>query len=135
MQSDAINWLAVVAAALSAFVLGGIWYSPLLLGNLWMKENRFTTETVKAGNKGKIFGWSLVLSLIMAVNLAMFLNSADMNLALGLTYGALAGVWAFCAIAIVALFEMKGLAYILINGGYALVALAVMGGIIGGWRG
>lgn len=134
MQSDAINWLAVIAAALSAFVLGGIWYSPLLLGNLWMKENRFTTETVKAGNKGKIFGWSLVLSLIMAVNLAMILNSADMNLTLGLTYGALAGVWAFCAIAIVALFEMKGLAYIFINGGYALVALAIMGGIIGGWR-
>jgi hypothetical protein len=135
MQTEAVNWLAVLAAGISAFVLGGIWYSPLLFGNLWMRENSFTLETVKAGNKGKIFGWAFVLSLIMAVNLAMFLNTPDMNFTLGLTYGALAGVWAFCSIAIVALFELKGIRYILVNGGYSLVALALMGAIIGVWRG
>jgi hypothetical protein len=134
MQTDAVNWLAVIAAALSAFILGGIWYSPVLFGNAWMKENRFTLETVKAGNKTKIFGWSLLLTLIMAVNLAMFLNTPDMTFLQGLTYGLLAGVWVFCGIAIVALFELKGWLYILVNGGYCLVSLGLMGAILGAWR-
>lgn len=131
MQAETINWLAVVAAAVSSFILGGIWYSPLLFGNVWMKQNGFTVETVRSGNKGRIFGWSFLLSLIMAINLAMFLNSPEIGIMLGLTYGLLAGVWAFCAIAIIALFEFKGLTYILVNGGYALVALGLMGLIIG----
>jgi hypothetical protein len=134
MQTDAVNWLAVIAAALSAFILGGIWYSPVLFGNAWMKENRFTLEIVKAGNKARIFGWSLFLTLIMSINLAMFLNTPDMNFVQGLTYGLLAGVWVFCGIAIVALFELKGWLYILVNGGYCLVSLGVMGAIIGAWR-
>lgn len=134
MHAETINWLAVVAAAISSFILGGIWYSPLLFGNIWMKQNSFTVETVRAGNKARIFGWSFLLSLIMAVNLAMFLNAPDIGPVMGLTYGLLAGLWAFCAIAIVALFEMKGLLYILVNGGYALVALGLMGLIIGAIR-
>ena len=32
-----INWLAVLAAAVSAFVLGGIWYGPLFK-NTWCRE-------------------------------------------------------------------------------------------------
>ena len=134
MQTDAVNWLAVIAAALSAFILGGIWYSPVLFGNAWMKENRFTLEIVKAGNKARIFGWSLFLTLIMSINLAMFLNTPDMNFVQGLTYGLLAGVWVFCGIAIVALFELKGWLYILVNGGYCLVSLGLMGAILGAWR-
>ena len=134
MQTETINWLAVVAAAISAFVLGGIWYSPLLFGNAWMKENNFTTETVKRGNKRRIFGWALIFSLIMSVNLAMFLNTPDMNTVEGLTYGLLSGVWAFSIIAIVGLFEMKHWRYIIVNGGYGLISLGIMGAIIGAWR-
>ena len=39
MQMPAIdlNWLAVIAAALSAFVLGGLWYGPLFK-NAWCRE-------------------------------------------------------------------------------------------------
>ena len=33
----AINWLAVVAAALSMFVLGAVWYSPVLFVKQWAK--------------------------------------------------------------------------------------------------
>ena len=31
-----VNYLAVGLAALSAFVLGGLWYSPLLFAKKWM---------------------------------------------------------------------------------------------------
>jgi hypothetical protein len=128
------NWFAVLAAGVSSFVLGGVWYSPALFGKAWMKENKLTEEDVKAGNKAKIFGWSLLLLLIMSANLAMYLNTPDINFRLGLLYGLLAGVWVFCGIAVVALFELKTLRYILINGGYSLIALGLMGAILGAWR-
>lgn len=134
MEMSAINWLAVAVAGISAFVLGGVWYSPALFGKAWMKENNMTIEDAKQGNKGKIFGWSFILSLVMAVNLAMFLNDPKINFAMGITYGFLTGVWIFCGIAIVALFEHKTARYIFVNGGYMLVALGLMGAIIGAWR-
>ena len=134
MNMSHINWLAVLVAGISAFVLGGLWYSPGLFGKAWMKENKFTTEDVQKGNKGKIFGWSFILSLIMSANLAMFLADAKTDLAWGTTAGFLAGIWVFCGIAITGLFEQKTARYIFINGGYLVIALTLMGAIIGAWR-
>lgn len=134
MNFSTINWLAVVAAALSSFVIGGLWFSPLLFCNVWMRVAGLTEEQLKAGNKGKIFGVTAILSLIMALNLAMFLNDPKTTASWGATAGFLAGVWTFCAIAMVGLFELKSWAYIFINGLYSTISLTVMGLIIGAWR-
>ncbi len=142
MNMGAINWWAVVVAGISAFVLGGVWYSPALFGKAWMKENNLTMEDVQKGNKSKIFGWAFVLSLIMAANLGMFLadpaspcpDVPRASLGWGTMAGFLTGIWIFCGVAIVALFEHKTARYIFINGGYCLVALVLMGAIIGAWR-
>ena len=132
---ETVNWLAVAVAGISAFVLGGVWYSPALFGKAWMKENNMSVEDVQKGNKAKIFGWSFILSLVMAVNLAMYLSGdTKVDLAMGIVYGLLTGVWIFCGIAIVALFEHRSARYIFVNGGYMLVALGLMGAIIGAWR-
>ena len=139
-----VNWLAVLVAGISSFVVGGIWYSPNLFGKAWMKANNLSEEQIKHGNKGKIFGWTLIFSLLMAANLGMFLADtpgdcpADCgqktDIAWGATAGFLAGVWTFCAIAIHSLFELKSWRLILINGFYSVVALTLMGAIIGAWR-
>jgi len=134
MNPSLINWLAVIVAGLSAFIVGGIWYSRPLFGNAWMVDSNLTEEQIKQGNKGKIFGFTLVFSLIMAVNLAMFLADAKTNASWGATAGFLAGVWTFCAIAIHSLFELKSWRHIFINGGYSIVSLTLMGLIIGAWR-
>jgi hypothetical protein len=130
-----VNWFAILTAGVSSFILGGIWYSPTLFGNAWMKENNLSEEDIKSTNTAKVFGWSLILSLIMSINLAMYLsNTPNLDLTRGLVYGLLAGVWIFCGIAIVALFEQKSARYIFINGGYCLMALGIMGAILGVWK-
>ena len=139
-----INWWAVLVAGISSFVVGGVWYSPGLFGKAWMKDNNFTEEQIrKGGNKGKVFGFTLIFSLLMAVNLAMFLATptdcptncaAKTDIAWGATAGFLAGIWTFCAIAIHSLFELKPWRLIFINGFYSVVALVLMGAIIGAWR-
>jgi uncharacterized protein DUF1761 len=135
MDMSTVNWLAILVAGISSFVVGGIWYSPGLFGKAWMKDNNFTEESIKKGNKGKIFGFTFIFSLVMAANLGMFLNDpAKIDLSMGALYGFLAGVWTFCAIAIHSLFELKPWRLILINGFYSVVSLTLMGAIIGVWR-
>lgn len=137
MDLSTINWLAVLVAGISSFVVGGIWYSPGLFGHAWMKDNNLTQDDVKKGNKGKIFGWTLIFSLLMAANLAMFLVDSPekkTDISWGAIAGFLAGIWTFCAIAIHSLFEQKTWRLILINGFYSVVALTLMGAIIGVWR-
>lgn len=130
-----INYLAVLVAATSAFLIGGVWYSPMLFQRPWMAAAGVTEDQLKRGGAAGIFGGAFVLSLLMAANLAAFLADPSTTVAWGATAGALAGVgWVAFGIGVVALFERRPLAYTLINGGYWAVALTVMGAILGAWR-
>ncbi|RYD90319.1 MAG: DUF1761 domain-containing protein [Sphingobacteriales bacterium] len=134
MDASQINLPAVLTAALSGFAVGGIWYAPAVFGKAWMADNGLTTDEIARGNKARIFGFTAFFSLLMAVNLAMFLADAKTDVSWGATAGFLAGVWTFSAIAIHSLFELKSWRLIFINGGYSVVALTLMGAIIGFWR-
>jgi hypothetical protein len=130
-----INYFAVLAAALSTFVLGGLWYSPLLFGKAWMRVNNFSDTDVASFSKARMFGWSFVFALIMSLNLAMFLAAPDTTVTWGMAAGALTGFgWVAMAIAIIGVFENRSWGYIAINGGYMIVAFVVMGAILGVWR-
>ena len=131
-MTNHLNYWAILAAALSAFVLGGAWYN--VFAAPWKKANGFTGEP-PTGNPAKIFGLSFLFSLIMAFNLAKFLDAPTTTAAWGATAGFLAGFgWCFMGIAIICLFERKPWSYVLINGGYLTVTLTIMGLILGAWR-
>ncbi len=130
-----LNWLAVLAAAVSTFALGGLWYSKGLFGRAWMSVNNLTEADLAQGNMVKIFGLSFVFAVIMAANLAAFLADAKTNAVWGATAGFLAGFgWVALGIATIALFERRSWKYILINGGYVTASFVIMGLIIGAWR-
>jgi hypothetical protein len=134
MNFHTLNIWAILAAAASAFLVGGLWYSPVMFGAAWKRANGFGSNEPPAAT-GKIFGTSFLLSLVMALNLAMFLNDPKTNLAWGATAGFLAGFgWVAMGIGIVSLFERRPFTYVLVNGGYLTVALVLMGAILGGWR-
>lgn len=135
MDFSTINYFAVLAAALSTFVLGGLWYSPVLFGKAWMGVNDFTDADLQTFNKARMFGWSFLFSLVMALNLAMSLADPKTNVSWGMIAGGLAGLgWVAMAIAIIGVFENRPWKYIAINGGYMTVAFVIMGAIIGAWR-
>ena len=133
MDLGSINYLAVVVAALISFLIGGLWYSPVLFGKAWMQELGFTDDDTK-GNMGMIFGTTFVLSLIIAFNLAAFLGP-EADFAWGLTAGALAGIgWVATALGILYLFERRSMRLFLINAGYHAVTFTLMGGLLGLWH-
>ena len=135
MDFSQINYLAVLVAALSTFILGGLWYSPMLFGKAWMHANNFTEADLQTFSKARMFGWSFVFALVMALNLAMFLADPKTDVVWGMTAGVLAGLgWVAMAVAIIGLFENRSWKHILINGGYVTVAFTLMGAILGAWR-
>jgi hypothetical protein len=135
MDISTINWLAVLVAAISNFIIGGLWYSPLMFYKSWAKEINFSDQDVKNRNMARIFTFSFLWSVVMSLNLAFYLNDKNTDAKWGATAGFLAGFgWVAMAIFILGLFENKTLRYMLINAGYMVVSFIVMGVIIGAWR-
>ena len=157
------NFIAIIVAALVPLIIGFIWYNPKVFGNAWMQASGMTEEQIKGGNMAKIFGLALVFAFLLAFTLptlvnhqmgAVSLTGGDIENALpsfqafmddygdafrtfkhGVFHGVLAGF--FIALPILgtnALFERKSAKYILINSGYWIVTLGIMGGIICGWK-
>jgi hypothetical protein len=127
--------MAVLAAAVSTFVLGGLWYSPAVFGRAWMSANGFSQADLSKGNTAKIFGLAFLFALVMAANLAAFLAEPKTTATWGATAGFLAGFgWVTLGLATIALFERRSAKYVLINGGYMTVSFAIMGLILGAWR-
>ncbi|NJM26381.1 MAG: DUF1761 domain-containing protein [Bacteroidia bacterium] len=134
MDPSYLNYWAIIVSTLSTFLIGGIWYSPALFGKAWMRENGFTEEFLKKGNMVKIFGLALVLGFIASINLAMFLGP-NMGVGMGAMYGFFTGFgWVATFVGTHYLFERKSFKLFLINAGYSVVALTVMGIIIGAWQ-
>jgi len=126
-----INWLAVLVATISTFVLGAIWYGPLF-GKAWMAEHGFTEDDLKNANMGKIYGTAFVLELIMVVNLAFFLNG--LSIKEGLLYSFATGFgWVAMAMGVNYLFSRSTLKLWLIDSFYFVVSFLIMGVILTAW--
>jgi hypothetical protein len=123
----AVNMLAVLLCALSAFFLGGLWYSPLLFGKAWQRETGVNTENMKPL---KVFGGAFILSLISAVVFAMFLGP-EPGLGLGVGAGVAAGAgWVATSYGINYLFAQRSLKLFFIDAGYHTLQFTLYGLIL-----
>ncbi len=129
-----LNYWAVLAAALASFLLGGLWYSPLLFYNPWRRVAAVSEEQLRQGNMARIFGVSLLFQLIAALVLAMFIG-VELDAAIGALVGSMVGLaWVATAFGVVYLFERRPMTLLLINGGYNVVTYTLMGAILGAWH-
>lgn len=130
-----INYLAVVAAALVTFLVGGLWYSPLLFDKPWRGLTALSDAQIKAGNPAVIFGVSFLAALVGAYVLALFLAGPATNAVAGLMAGLLVGVgWVATAMLTTFLFERRPIALWGIDAAYHVLTFALMGLILGLWR-
>ncbi len=160
---DFLNFLAILVAAISALVVGFIWYHPKVFGNAWMQAAGMTDEQIRGGNMAKIFILAFIFAILLAMTMmqmtihqtgALSLVGGDSTAALpsytafmadyqdafrtyrhGAFHGIFTGI--FVALPIIgtnALFERKSAKYIFINTGYWIVTLGIMGAIICGWK-
>lgn len=134
MESIQLHYPAVIAAAVLSFVIGGLWYSPILFGKVWMREAGISEERARQAKMGMVFGFAALASLVMAFNLAAFIGPKA-SLQFGLFAGFATGFgWVAMALGVIYLFEQRSLKLWIINSGYQVVTLTLMGAVIGVWR-
>ena len=125
-----VNWLAVVVAAVSAFVLGGIWYGPLFK-KTWCREAGVDMEA-KPRHPAAVFGGAFVLSVIAAWALAALIGRNEPSLAFALHVGFLTGLcFVATSFGINYLFAGRSLKLWLIDAGYHVLQFTLYGLILG----
>ncbi|MFN2099697.1 DUF1761 domain-containing protein [Altererythrobacter sp. MF3-039] len=125
-----MNWIAVAAAGVSAFVLGGVWYGPLF-GKKWAGYVGLSEEDQKSASMSKVFGGALVLSLIAAAVFAAFLGP-NPGVEFATAAGFAAGLgWVAASFGINYLFAQRPFGLWLIDGGYATLQFTLYGLLIG----
>ncbi len=126
-----INLAAVLAAAVSAFLLGGLWYAPFLFGKVWQREAGLSDQALKTRNAGLMFGGSFVFSLLAAYVFGMFLGpKPGMGLAVGAGFSA-GFAWVASSFGINYLFEARSMKLFLVNGGYHTLQFTLFGLMFG----
>ncbi len=126
------NWIAVLGAALAGFVIGGLWYGPLL-GKAWQAESGLSDEAMKSANMGRIFGLTFVLNLVAAFILAHVMTTYQhpgLHISAMIGFGVGLGFVA-TSIGVNYLFARNSLKLFLIDGGYWTVVYTAMGAVFG----
>lgn len=156
-----MNPLVILGAALCSLLVGFIWYNPKVFGNVWMREANLTEEDLKGGKMALMFGMTFVYSFLIAFmlqwlvihqtgaeaatydipadpsvyeNYKAVFGSTYRTFKHGMLHGFMAGL--FLALPIVgvgALFERRSFKYTLISGGYWVVTMMLMGGVLCAW--
>lgn len=134
-----INYAAIVASALIYWVLGAIWYSPLLFAGKFIALMRWTPEQlarIEAEGAGAQIALAFVGSLVAAYVLAHIVRYTNAENA---TDGAKTGLWLWLGFIVTSnlntvFFEFRPLGLYLINIGYHLVAFLSMGALLAVWR-
>ncbi len=130
---EGMNVLALGVAALSGMALGALWYSPLAFGPAWMAALGKQAEDL--GSPLPAMAGSMLACLVSAAAIeVLFVMTGGAGLAAGATLGLLAGV-GLVATAMLsdALFSDWGMRLYLIQAGYRVAYLVLMGMVVGAW--
>jgi hypothetical protein len=122
-----VDWIAALVATVASFVLGGLWYSPVLFAKAWQQDTGLSDELLNAASKGKIFGTSFILIGLGAIVFSMFIGP-DPDLGFAVGAGAAAGIfWVAFSFGVNYLFELKPFRLFMINGSYHALQFVLFG--------
>lgn len=136
-----INLLAVVTAAVAAFILGFLFHGPVS-GKLWMKlANIHPTGNEKFTDMIPQLLWNLLANLVTAYVLAvmyLFASSSSYLGGTGVSGAVICAVWLWLGFLITSssievIWMKRSVKLWLFEGVCSLIAMIVMGAIIGAW--
>ena len=135
MREIPLNWWAILVAAIIRMVVGSFWFSPVGFMKPWQRLSGVGDAEVRA-SFGRAIAVDVAMSLIMALILFhAVIYAGATNLWAGAVVGFLnwlgfiftvfVGLWAY---------ERKPLGLVSITAGFNLVALVLMGALVGVWH-
>ena len=133
MAFAGVNYLAVIVAAVAAFVFGAVWYTTL--GKYWLGAcGKTPTDGPKTMPMGPLV-LTFICQLVMAWVLAGLIGHLGPS-AITLRDGAISGAFCWLGFVITAIaanyaFQGRPIALTVIDGGHWLGALVIEGAVIG----
>jgi hypothetical protein len=136
MKDIKLNWVAILVAAIASFLFEALWFS--LFMNQWLTGIGRTKEWLMGTglNPAIQYGTAIICSIIVAAVLTICIQaSGEQTARRGIICGAvswfgfIATGWAKEYI-----FEVRTLQIYVINTGYALIDLMLIGAIVGAWK-
>jgi hypothetical protein len=134
-----IKYPAVIVATLVHYILGGLWYSPLLFGNKFLQLINWSPEKlreVESQSHVKELAIAFVMSLILVYVLAHFIQYTKATSAFE---GVQTAFWLWLGFVVTTqaptvIFEGRSFGLFLINIAYQFVGCALAGVILAVWR-
>jgi hypothetical protein len=134
-----IKYPAVLVAALVHYILGGLWYSPLLFGNKFVQIINWPPDKlaeIERQSHVKELAIALVTSLVLVYILAHFVQYTKATTAMA---GIQTAFWLWLGFIVTTqlatvIFEQRPLGLYLLNIGYQFVGCALAGAILAVWR-
>lgn len=130
------NYAAILVAAIAHWILGALWFSPLLFANSWLHASGFSMEQMeKMSTPVTSYIISFLAPLLTAYVLALVIRYARVATAVGgAAVGSMLGAGLVAAENLPhAVFAQRPIALYLIENGYAVVGCILMGAILGAW--
>lgn len=134
-----LNWLAVIVSAAIYFVLGALWYSPVLFAKPWQKAIGWDLTQQPAPQVNPLtYVVPALAYLVMAVTTGIIATATGSDtLTDGIMLGLIIGVGYALAFSLVAAFftpnSPQPMTLFAITGAYNLIGFMIMAIIISAW--
>ena len=133
-----INLIAVVACTIAYFILGSVWYSPVLFGKTWMELQKIDPEKMNA-SKSRLpimLSVTFVLSLIITFSIGFIIVRTGLDTLLGsVKLGLLCALGFVCTtLGITFMFEGRPFKLFLIDAGYHTCGILLASVVLTLWR-
>ncbi|MBT8143335.1 MAG: DUF1761 domain-containing protein [Gammaproteobacteria bacterium] len=126
-----VNYLAVILAAVSSFVIGGLWYSPVLFEKAWTADAGVGKQD---GHAPTVFGISFLFTLVSATAFAVWLGP-EPQLQRAVVAGLIVGTcFVAASFGVNYQFAQRSFRLLLIDGGYHTLQFLLYGLILGLWH-
>lgn len=131
---SSLNWVSILGASIVYFILGALWYSPLMFANFWINLRGLNVDEMDSPNP-IIFLYSFLLQTITVISLAIFLNALDIvSASEGAFIGLVVGLgFVFTTAGSTGIFTKLSMPLHFIDNGYHVVGLTLSGFILGWW--
>ncbi len=141
MILEHLNYAAVAVSAVAYFMVGSIWFTPIGFSKPWMKGHGIvmpddaTAQAQMKKEMPKLFAMTFVLCFLAVLSVACIEGIARVNNCMaGAKVGLAAAVFAFVAIAQSHMYTRKSFKLVLIDAGYHIVSLVIVGIILAVWH-
>lgn len=132
-------WLQIIVATVAYFCIGAIWYMPAVFGTVWAAGHKIDMSNKEEGKKRlpMLMAQTFVLSLGMGIGMGLLLYvlQAPATCISGIKAGLLvSGVFCAAPMAINYSYTGKSIKLWMIDAGYHVIGITLMGIILSVWH-